>query len=138
MRDGWIIQWICHFLQLKTGIDNIPFLTIPANVLVRFCIFCNVQIWLYFQNHFLLDFGKCCFFLWWTCVMLVWSMACWGVSFCFLIVVVVVYAFAFHYWIWSVCHPQPATVFVADIEGVQNEVICLWIATACSMNVART
>jgi len=31
-------------LQLKTGIDNIPFLTIPANVLVGFCIFCNTQI----------------------------------------------------------------------------------------------
>ena len=29
----------CHFMQLKIGIYNIPFLTIPANVLVGFCIF---------------------------------------------------------------------------------------------------
>ena len=28
----------------KIGIYNIPFLTIPANVLVGFCIFCNMQI----------------------------------------------------------------------------------------------
>jgi len=31
----------CHFFQLKTGVDNIPFLTILANVLVGFCIFFN-------------------------------------------------------------------------------------------------
>ena len=53
----------CHFLKLKIVIDNIPFLTIPADVLAGFCIFCNMQIWLYFQNHFLLDSGKFCFFL---------------------------------------------------------------------------
>ena len=30
------------------------------------------------------------------------------------------------------------TVFVADIEGIQNKVICLWIGTACSVNITST
>jgi len=30
------------------------------------------------------------------------------------------------------------TVFVADIEGVENKVINLWIGTTCSVNVAST
>jgi len=30
------------------------------------------------------------------------------------------------------------TIFVPDIEVVQKKVICLWIGTTCSVNVART
>jgi len=30
------------------------------------------------------------------------------------------------------------TVFVPDIEGIQKKVICLWIGTACSVNVTST
>jgi len=30
------------------------------------------------------------------------------------------------------------TIFVPDIEGIQNKVICFWIGTTCSVNVAST
>jgi len=30
------------------------------------------------------------------------------------------------------------TVFVPDIEAIQNKIICLWIGTTCSVNVTIT
>ena len=30
------------------------------------------------------------------------------------------------------------TVFVSDIDGIQNKVLCLWIGTTCSVNVMST
>ena len=53
-----------HYLRIKTGIDNIIFLSLLVGVSVGFCMFCNMPTWLCFKKYFLLNFGILRVWLW--------------------------------------------------------------------------